>query len=420
MLAIPETSSTVNGLIRDYFSINYKNCYFVNVLEEAQKGSTAVLDWLIRNANSDQNFKKARLEFQRIADEQALRQRSLFEALISAISFSTMGSSAADTYIEHYVAYQTYDHLRKIRNEYYTAFNFSGLTAPVPVEKVLDAVASRILGIEADPHFDFNNCWYLTRNKKGHSKFTFTAGTNYPALPNELLNAADTLKLVLKQGQHSGLDSLEKSVLGFTYQTLYGATSQEIHFSPDLLLDYFLTSTSFQRSLTTVNMLSACVVSRCLLMTSVPDSNDSPSQALFDTIAASSTQPMFESVAGRPQGMVGDYLVAQLAVGAVVGPITAVSIHPSTKYVLYEVAPITFGPAQVPVVVRSTEVIAIVAQKYVDQIAQEYKKRTKLNPMSTPLTFFFGLGDLPLLEEIAEGLVAIKHGAAKMRFMMAK
>ncbi|MBL0189319.1 MAG: hypothetical protein IPP97_26695 [Candidatus Obscuribacter sp.] len=425
-LALSKTPSNANRLIREHLSTNYKSCYFLHVIAESEKGAAAVLEWLALNANSSTDFETTRVEFQRIAEEQALRRRTLFEALVSAISFSAMGSAVADMYIEHYVAYHTYDHYRKMRNEYYASFDLSTFTAPapIPVDGLLDAVANRITAIEGNPQFDFNMCWYLRRTRAGFARLSFTSGSSYPALPNELLDAAGRLSFVLNQGQNSGLDALEKSVLGFTYQTLYGATSHEIHFAPDLHLDYFLTSPSFQRSLATVNMLSACLASRCLIMTSVPDSSVSRAQALFDTIAGPETQPIYQSVVGKPQAVVGDYVAAQPPTGTLVGEVLAMSVHPTTHYVLYQIQPFSVGvnPRPQPVIVRSIEVIAIFASAHVAQIAQEYRDRTTSTvAMSTSLTFLFGTRDnFPLLEEIAENLGAIKHGAAKMRFAVSQ
>lgn len=424
-LALSRTAGTTNRLINIHLSANNKSCYFIHVISEAEKGAAAALEWLDRNASSSSDFEKARVEFQRIADEQALRRRALFEALISAISFSAMDSAAADMYIEHYVACHTYDHFRKLWNEYYSSFDLSSFTAPtIPVDGLLDAVANRITAIEGDSRFDFKKCWYLQRPKNGFAKLVFTSGSSYPRLPNELLDAAARLTFVLNQGENSGLDALEKAVLGFTYQTLYGATSHEIHFAPDVHVDYFLTPPSFQRSLMSVNMLSACLISRCLLMTSVPDSTVSLAQALFDKIAGPNAQPIYESVVGSPQAVVGDYLVAQPPTGALVGEVLAVSVDTKTKFVLYQVQPFSFGikPAPPPVTVRSIEVIAIFAQAHVAQIAGDYRTRTKSTVVGdTQLTFLFGIRDnFPLLEEIAESLGAIKYGAAKMRFMVSQ
>lgn len=402
-----------NRKVREHLQKQPGNAYFVSIANEAVNAADAVQGWLKANSKST-DIKKDRKKFQKIAAEQAVHQRRLVEGLISSILFSDIQNNR-DLYLSHHEICREYDSLQKTRDSLIKNFETTQSNALISLDPHLDQRIKEMQTIESDPNFDFSNCWYL----KAKKPLNITKADKYPSMLRSFESAAKSMKTVLTHNPApAGIESLEKAALGLMYESIFGASSEDIHFSPNNSREMFLTERDFQQAIVSTNLLSAAAICRCFAMNASKASLPK-CQKLFDAMVNPTTHPFYDSVL-TPKGVKGDLLNAQIHDDRVNGEIVDVFIHPNTKYVMYEVRPYstTRGPFS-NVMVPATDVVDFFDQQHFDMLINEIRNANPLWAAGKEYTFAKACSeDYESVAQMARKIGMLSPGAKRMIFQI--
>lgn len=329
-----------NKALRTWSAANRRNFIIFRLLSEVHKSVQAVPSWgkAIKNFGDIQT---SRVAVQRLGNEQHLRQRNLVEAVILAINFADMANR--DIYMQHLSLLKDLEFVLRKRAELRDNFGVANFAGTPSLQQRRDSLITEINTLEVNANFSIGNCWYLKSvNNNNNLPKTLNqriqgaqqAGREDPGTPDYVETSGLLDALFANAQRNSPLNQLENSMLGFTYQNVFGASSQDIHFGSSIYLPHYLETILFQQATIRVLLLAAIITIRCFQIIGKPAELTTAAK-LDATFTGPGNQPIYQD-AVTTIGQPGDFLYGgSFERLLVLGRIAAHSNN--ARYVAYDV-----------------------------------------------------------------------------------
>lgn len=282
-----------------------ESAFFRRLFSEFSKVSAATADWVTAAQELTTLPRKEAEKHQRMLDEQALRLRRMIEILLTLIHCNMPDPLE---HCKHFFRLSDYVHIRRKYNEL-SEYYFPG-PGGLPHNPLYAGIANKrfnqIDALESGGAVNPANCTY---EDKTRCRRRITA-SNFPTKASEILSSTSAmLDSIFSTAPANNAEQLERSLLGFSYNGLFGRTSSEVHFSTIGFSPFFVEPMRFCLNITISVHLLACCLVRVFNLTGA-SAKLTACVKLRDKIN-SSAPPSYLSAVGAPLGQPGDLVFVQ-------------------------------------------------------------------------------------------------------------
>lgn len=333
---------------------NPNSNFFFQVLDEVRKTLVCIEEGILDVIEILDDH-----ESQRLLEEHSFHQRRLLEILQVLIITSSLPNPARS--VEHYGLYVDVIYLLRKHCEIAQSFGGSGV-GNNRVLPLAERRRARIEEIELSGDVDPSRCLYLEANLRSSIPGSVTGWmTNCRRIPRVLASTASMLGEIFSRTDTNPQERLERAVLGFTYNGLFGRSSSEVHFTPTSFLPVIPDISILCSAVTVSSLLCVTILLRCFAFTNRNPLLTANTKLVSEFLSADI--PFYASVVDASGVQAGDLIFSQgidsLGFWEEVQNILRSSRSTSLNYVSYEVRDASGNNIIVP----STDVLLIVQQR---------------------------------------------------------
>lgn len=401
---------TANQMIYAEADMMPESAFFRRLFSEFSKVSAASAEW-VTSAQELTNLPRRDAErHQRMLDEQALRLRRMIEILLILIHCNIANPRV---HCQHFFRLSDYVHIRRKFNEL-SEYYFPG-TGGLPHDPLYAGIETKrinqIDALESSGAVNPANCTY---EDKSNCRRRITA-SNFPIKANQILSSTSAMMdSIFSTTPTTNAEKLEQSLLGFSYNGLFGRTSSEVHFSSIGFSPFFVEPMRFCLNITISVHLLACCLVRVFTLTGA-SAELTACVELRDKIN-SSAPPSYLSAVGAPLGQAGDLVfvqnpIEQIAQWKVIDQSytnRAPGLRGGLNYNAYAVRDVSVGVKHW--VVPAPDILFYVGTASVANMAAEISRRTG-KTFANPLDAVTQT-DLTTVLDVASSHNALQIGAA--------